>query len=153
MQHRQDSALAVAINDNNKEEVERLLKEDKKLETERDISVAFSDPKKITAEVLELVDLYHGLPQDISINTLIFVLRLYGNKSVQLKDGTLINLMGCPGLKSPMFIFVDTGNLEGVQFLIDQGIRERPLFHLFRRVYGLHPLFQIFENYSPSGMV
>jgi len=95
-------------------------------------------PHNANLEIINLLEDYHALPPNTSAATLKFILYLEGNDQIQFKDffnQPTLNLNGCPGLQSPMQIAVRRGYEDGVRFLIDSGVQERPLSFLF---LGIH---------------
>jgi ankyrin repeat protein len=131
IQRHQPTSLAIAIFNNDHKEVERLLMEKNTLD-EKDFSSVFAIPENITTEVLDLLDKYRALPENVSIETLKYVLYLHGNKNIDLNqiEGKTINLTGCPGLDSPMRISTHNTDISTVTWLMECGVQERPLFNL-----------------------
>jgi len=77
---RNNNPLAIAVNSNNLEEAEFLLKAKHAFVEPRDFFLAFEPkPETITQEMLALLEKYDALPKNISMSTLKFHLYYRGN--------------------------------------------------------------------------
>ena len=128
--------LSIAVNNNSIDEVRKHLDKGSKLAA-RSLGTAFlflGQASCINPEIVDLLASYNALPDDISVATIKFILFLSGNKQVQKNDFENIpdlNLNGHPFLDSPMSIVVTNGHEYWINFLITNGVKERPLHKLF----------------------
>src|SRR6476620_10967747 len=93
----QPSAIARAIEDNDVNKVEQLIKENQLLDP-KEFWIAFSKPETISPEILKLLEKHHAFPKEITMTTLKYHLYIRGNRNISPADfvnNPDLNLVEC----------------------------------------------------------
>ena len=137
--------LINAIHENNCETLEQLLKEGLKLKiTNMFDAFGFAYGKETQLAVLELLDKYKALPEELSMSTLKLTLYSVGNPYIKRSDfenEADLDWKGCPGFYSPMHHFAQRGQIEDVKWLMAHHVLARPILDL---------TFPPISNFCPS---
>jgi len=126
--------LAEAIFNNNISEVVRLTKLGNKLTIENLKSAFRFLTPPIALPILAIIKKHNLLPPEINFVTFKFLLFLHGHPEISANEFYAckeINIVGCPGLPSPMLLACRQGLFPFIKLLIQAGVQERPLQELF----------------------